>query len=237
LFSLQIQFIQNTSYANQLFSNLFSNGELSAVRLNTSYLDIEIFSVNYSIPNRTSCSCILDPFSCASPSAIYGDFDFVTNEAKILLPMPTFQFGCFAIDSLFLSTLECFYDQSCLDLLQPYIPSFNLTILNRTSTSQYQSDTPIGEIIENLLVETWNLSISYENYFSICAPQLCTYAIEEREDFLCFLTTLFSLFGGLTIVLRIISPYLSLLISIRFHRQNQNRTPWHIQCKYYLKIN
>jgi hypothetical protein len=74
--------------------------------------------------------------------------------------------------------------------------------LNISQPSQYKPNTRIGEIIENLLVENWNTFISFEKYFSACAPQLCTYSYEKRENFIFILTTLFSLFGGLTVVFR-----------------------------------
>jgi hypothetical protein len=238
MFSLQIKFIQNTSYVNQLFSELFSNGEISAITSNATDLEIELVSVNYSSSNTTTCSCILDPFTCASPSAIYENVTFSTNQEDFLVPMPTFLLGCFATDSLFLSTLECFYNQSCLDVLQPYIPEFNMTALNSSQPSQYKPNTRIGVIIENLLVEKWNTFISFEKYFSACAPQICTYSYEQRENFIFFLTTLLSLFGGLTVVFRMISPYLALIISKRFrrhvgtphnHRSKCNRKLFQIQ--------
>jgi hypothetical protein len=224
MFSLQIKFLQNTSYVNQLFSYFFSNAEISSIPSNANDFEIELVSGNYSSSNTTTCSCMLDTFSCASPSAIYGNVNLDTNQAEILVPTPMFLLGCFAADSLFLSTLECFYNQSCLDVLQPYIPEFNMTALNIS-----QPNTRIGEIIENLLVEKWNTFISFEKYFSACAPQLCTYSYEKRENFIFFLTTLFSLFGGLTVVFRMMSPYLALIISKRFRRHTD--TPYNVRSK------
>lgn len=218
IFTLQIRFIQNTSYGNQLLSSLFTNAIIYADNYIGNDLTIEILSAGYKLSNTTDCSCILEPFSCASATSIYGGHIGNTTNRDILVSVPNFFLGCFTTDSLFQSTLECFYHQSCLDKIQPHIPNFNMTALTISPTSQYKFNTTIGKIIQHLLVESWNTSVSFEKYYSACAPQRCTYSYDKQANFVFLLTTLVSLFGGLTVVLRIISPFLILIFFKRYRR-------------------
>ena len=223
-FSLQIAFIQAMSYGNQLLSSSFTNDNLYAENSNTNNLTVEIVSQGYIGSNGTQCSCLLEPSTCSSPSAIYQELGDDLSTKVILLSVPSFVLGCFSIDSVFLSSLECFYNQSCIDALQPYITEIKMIPLNASQPSRYRPNTRLQEIIEQLLVETWNTTISFESYFAACAPHICTYTYEKRGNFLFLLTTIFSLIGGLTVMFRYLSPFLTLVIFNR-HRRELDDTP------------
>jgi len=229
LFFLQIKFIEYMLRDNQIYFGVYSSEDISITLMNNT-------PITYSKSNKLSfdsinCSCILNSDSCFIPSGIYVNL----NSTKPIVSLPTFLFGCSSIESLFHSTLECFYNQTCLNALQPYIPSFTMTSLNLISTSQYTPQTQISLIIENLFIEQWNPSISFENYYSICAPQQCRYTYEKRENYLYLMTTFLSLFSGLRIVLRILSPLLiSLRIKLCRHHENEISVPIFIRFKKFL---
>ena len=52
---------------------------------------------------------------CTRPVGFYFQTD--TIRAKPNITVPGLVLGCYAIDSLLLSTLECFYDKNCIKLL------------------------------------------------------------------------------------------------------------------------
>jgi hypothetical protein len=43
-------------------------------------------------------------------------------------------------------------------------------------------------------------------YYSECAPSVCVYTYSQRLDILYVVTTIFSLFGGLTVIFRLLTP-------------------------------
>lgn len=63
------------------------------------------------------------------------------------------------------------------------------------------------------MVENWSKEIDYSLYFTECAPQYCTYSVTQRRDVIFLVTTLFGLFGGLNIALKLLIPGLVQLVS------------------------
>jgi hypothetical protein len=56
------------------------------------------------------------------------------------------------------------------------------------------------------MVEQWKTNISYTNYFGQCAPISCIFSKVERHNFVYVLSTLLSLLGGLTLILKLVIP-------------------------------
>jgi beta-lactamase regulating signal transducer with metallopeptidase domain len=61
------------------------------------------------------------------------------------------------------------------------------------------------------MVEEWNSSIMYENYFNECEPTECTYTHQTKNNILYIITTIIGLIGGLTTALKLIVPRLVML--------------------------
>ncbi|CAF1686422.1 unnamed protein product, partial [Adineta ricciae] len=80
--------------------------------------------------------------------------------------------GCLPVHGLRLSTLECFYSSECLKQLAKFVnSSFVLSPLKRSIPSRFTpiSSTPIGTLIDELFIESWQNSSNYSSYYSICA--------------------------------------------------------------------
>jgi hypothetical protein len=134
---------------------------------------------------------------------------------KPLFIVPGFYIGCYVIEALLQSTLECFYDQECINQLQSYIfwsPSINPRVLNASLSSVYSINSTIGDLIDNLMIEEWNVSTIYETYYNECHPTQCTYKLETKNDIIYIFTTLFGIAGGLITVLKFFIPRLVKLI-------------------------
>ena len=128
--------------------------------------------------------------------------------------VPSFAIGCYVIEGFFSSSLQCYFQQSCLDAIYDKVHSaaenpLNVTAMHYNSTeSQYNITTELQVIVENLMLENWNDQTSFESYFSQCNPQTCTYTYYKQADVRYMITTIVGFFGGLTAVFRLIIPAL-----------------------------
>ncbi|CAF3891815.1 unnamed protein product [Rotaria sp. Silwood1] len=159
-----------------------------------------------------TCNCAVSS-ECQAPLRI-GPSDLI---------LPGLFVGCLPIDGLRMSTLECFFSSNCINTILNYLEyytlpdkseSFNFSLpavlplvvnpLNESISSRFSSVTPIGEIIDELFIEKWENITSYESYYAACAPTICNYKYSQRRGVLYVITSLLSLYGGLTMSLRFI---------------------------------
>ena len=120
-----------------------------------------------------------------------------------------FYLGCYILEGLRVSQLECLYDQTCLDELQTYIQpttSVNVTILNASKSIRFSPTTLIGDVIDNLMLEQWDTIIMYEQYYNSCQPARCMYTVTLRNDAIQIVTIAIGLVGGLVTVLKFVVP-------------------------------
>ncbi|CAF4806061.1 unnamed protein product, partial [Rotaria sp. Silwood2] len=118
-FLLPLQTIRDTTQANAL---------LSAKQTNI----LVYFLYEYSIANVAplqydDCDCGYSA-KCIKQSSIYG-----YPNLTVLFSIPGQYVGCFPLESLLQSTLECFYNQTCVDILHSYLvfnSSMNVTALD-----------------------------------------------------------------------------------------------------------
>ena len=114
--------------------------------------------------------------------------------------------GCFSLDSMRHSTLECLYNQTCIDLIafQPHLS--HPKALN-ISLSRFPVNSTIGSIFdESLFVESWQNHSSFENYFAACAPQSLSYSDQGRVHLETIIHLTLSAFSGLVIILKLLTP-------------------------------
>ncbi|CAF1154323.1 unnamed protein product [Adineta ricciae] len=114
--------------------------------------------------------------------------------------------GCTPLESLLASRLDCLYNSQCIQLLFDYFPDLNRKHVNPILSSHYQNIS-IMNYLEVLFVEDWSPDIDFASYFNRCSPSMCTYTITGRTKFLSLLTLFISVYGGLTIILRLIASY------------------------------
>lgn len=97
-------------------------------------------------------------------------------------------------------------------------------------SNHFPPNTTIELLIKNLMIEQWNPSYSYKQFYESCAPNYCTYSQRIRtKTSLGIIITLVSMIGGLTVSLRLITPFLVKFIYFLFelfikrHEQVQER--------------
>ena len=70
--------------------------------------------------------------------------------------IPGFLTGCFVIESLLLSSLQCFYDEQCFNNVTYYVNptlSLNATALNASASTTFTPNSTVKEMIDQLMVE------------------------------------------------------------------------------------
>jgi hypothetical protein len=150
--------------------------------------------------------------NCRRPSGIFEkhfDIDIYIFNYEWYVPnvfIPGFLSSCTPVDACLLSSLECFFNQSCVNDLFPYQRkidgvTLNFTALNNNTlkASRFNINSTIKSIVDNLMVEEWFIEEQdlYEKYFYQCAPIVCTYLTNVYPDFLSILNVFIGLLGGL----------------------------------------
>jgi hypothetical protein len=205
--------IRSTNQGNALLSALQTN-----FYLHVQYDDGNIYrqSSIYS-----DCDCDYSA-TCVEPSTIFS-----LSSNTIIFSVPGLYIGCFVIEALLQSTLECFYDQTCINQLQSYLLSsslMNVTALDSSLTTQYFINSTIDDFIDNLMVEQWNSSVMYNSYYNECQPAQCTYTYVTKNDIIYIVTTLIGLVGGLITVLKLVVHRLVKLF-VRYILRQRRVTP------------
>jgi hypothetical protein len=210
--------IRNIIQANALLSALQTNYYIHSEK---AYDDADIGQIGY------------DDCYCSSSSACISllSIDAYPNSTS-LFHLPHFYRGCYVVEALLQSTLECFYDKQCVDKLTSYFSpssSMNVTVLDASLPSMYSNDSTIEKLVDNLMIEQWNISSSFENYYNECQPIQCTYTTKTNNDMIYIVTTLFGITGGLITVLKFIVP--QLVKFVRKKRQQQQPITGKIKSK------
>ena len=204
-FLLSLSMIRNTTQSNALLS-----GQLTNYRLYTD-LTNNMLSLWYG-----DCTC------ASSARCIYQytvvNYPLFTE----VFPLPGFYLGCYIIEALLRSSLQCFYDQTCINQLQSYLGSstiLNVTALDISLSVQFFENSTMEDLLDQLMVEEWNTSSIYNNYYSECQPKQCSYTFTTKNSVIYISTSLIGLLGGLITVLKLITPSLVNFISRYIYKE------------------
>ena len=77
-------------------------------------------------------------------------------------------------------------------------------------------------MVEKLMVENWSKNVSYESYYSGCAPLYCTYSVTQRRNIVFIITILLGLFGGLNTALKLLAPVFIRTITSSFSHRRES---------------
>ncbi|CAF1564075.1 unnamed protein product [Adineta ricciae] len=191
--------------------------------LTTAYLP----GINTTQPQSTLMSCsITNPITTVGFKSLshwvpyYLFIQWKTPHINDLI-VDGFYTGCTPLEALLESTLDCLYSYQCIQLLKENFP--NITQMNISVLISNKEKRSVFDYFNNLFIDEWLININYSKYFHKCSPSICTYKIWNQTDSSSAITLLISLYGGLILILRLITPY---LIKISFHLkdrfQNQN---------------
>ncbi|CAF1473855.1 unnamed protein product [Adineta steineri] len=213
-FLLSLNMSRKTIQGNVLLSGRQTNYKLNKVN-KTSIL----FTTSRVYDN---CICALSN-TCIDNSSLFNG----PNPYRIF-NVTGFYVGCYTTEALLRSTLECFYNQTCIDQLQIYLlpPVLkNVTALDSSLPSQYSENSTIEYLLNNLMIEEWNSTQMYDRYYDECQPKECTYTINTRNNILYVITTLIGIIGGLTRVSKILVPISVKIIVYCFRKWRNSVVP------------
>ncbi|CAF1065648.1 unnamed protein product [Adineta steineri] len=229
---LLFKLMQVTNLANQLATTQSSNWEFIVNSIYNVSSKIDIFSVNpkiyqdqlyaLTLPrtyNEENCSCVLQ-----SNCTRFSTFPYMVSNQLINQTLPNFLSGCLPLDAMLQSSFSCFYNQTCLSLLQTsiyYAKPFPIETL--IPSSSFSSNRTVETILAQLFVEEWVQNVSFDHYYEECAPKLCQYSHPLPFNGAYFLTKIFSILGGLSKILRYIVSFIAMIVMKLVNRRRKRR--------------
>lgn len=187
-----------------------------------------IYTNYFTQTDGSECSCD-NVFNCYVPAGFYdvytyfsrGDFDQTELSPQEFID--GWNIACWPLESLLISTLESFYNQTVLDHIITNInsstPFTRFKPLNPLENSNFSVNSTLETLVENLFVENWLQKWNYSSYFSQCQPRYCQYTINQRPETLYIITSLLGLYGGLSVVLHLIIPHIVNLLFKKMERR------------------
>ena len=146
------------------------------------------------------CSCALH-INCTSQAYFIG----INSSEKISIK--GLKIGCTPTESLLSSTLECFYDNSCVSIIKEHMNyTYSLEPLSITKINQSQLNLTMRELVANLFIDRWVATKNYSSYYQKCLPPLCSYSYIQKLYLIYIVSFLLGFYGGLSIVLQWICP-------------------------------
>ena len=206
-FLLSLEMIRNTTQANGLVSSLQTNYQFYR---NSSSSSLLTYAKSYS-----GCDCSIDQ-TCIKPTG----FKNRTN-GTLYFVVPGFYTGCYPIEGILQSSLECFYTEECIDNVMSKTlidSSIYPAALDSSLQIQYLPNTLIKVMLDQLMIEQWNNTVMYEDYYAECQPYECIYVLKHRNDVIYIVTMVTGLIGGLVTMLKLIAPLVIELIHKRYRR-------------------
>ncbi|CAF0987059.1 unnamed protein product [Adineta ricciae] len=231
-FAAQFKFMRQIITNNRLISGLQTNFYLTFDAI----YPPAIYAVMYKRADNTSCNCLVDS-ECTSNAVIDSIFGAQTQyESGNIKIIPGLASGCLPVNSILASTLECFYNQTCLNELISFFPTnekFSAMIVN--NQSRFNPFTVLRSIVDDLMVEDWITNASYTKFFNACASLSCTYVKEKRQTWQFVLTQLISVLATLTMALRILVPIVVKFIMDKINQVVYPEIPIRIRLEELLK--
>ncbi|CAF3947819.1 unnamed protein product [Adineta steineri] len=169
---------------------------------------------------------IYDGCSCGMYLNCTSQANFIESNSSKMISIKGFKIGCTTSESFRASTLECFYDRSCIDLIHEYTNYTNSHNPLLTMKTRFSINTTISELIDNLFIERWETKMNYSSYFHKCSPLYCSYTyIQKKISFIYTITILLGLQGGLSIVLTWLCPKIVRIASkVNDYRKKRTNT-------------
>ncbi|CAF1266440.1 unnamed protein product [Adineta steineri] len=149
--------------------------------------------------NISSCNCATMPACVESMSLELNSGSNWT--------VPGMMIGCLPLESMLQSTLECIYDEDCLNTITETLLAKSILPLSSTRTRfKPINTTKLTTIASELFIEDWGVEFAYEKYFTSCQPKTCSYTSSERFRIKDSMGTIFTIYGGICILLQFIIP-------------------------------
>jgi hypothetical protein len=168
-----------------------------------------------------NCSCYFHA-NCTSAAQL------IARDRSQAVSLTGLRVGCTPSESFFMSTLECFYDPSCINLIYTSIYQYHGLVSEYHPTaltvgsSRFSINTQVEALMNELFVEQWSNESSFRSYYQQCAPAHCSYTYMQSVNSIYTVTLILGIYGGLSIGLKLTSPIV-ILILYKLYQKRKNR--------------
>ena len=194
-FSSVINLIQGVTTANLIMSGLQTDHKVLTSR--------RISVLTVSPRNYSGSSCFIN-------HDVVEPLGFKNRTTGVLYYVVPGMFkGCYPMDGLLYSTLECFYSEDCLYAVmsRSTLPFAHYpSTIDSSSTSRYLINSTLKDLLGQAMIENWEWIAMYDTFYNKCQPYQCTYTVIKRNQLIYIVTTITSFIGGLMTALKLIVP-------------------------------
>ncbi|CAF0973874.1 unnamed protein product [Adineta steineri] len=213
-FVSRLSLIRSINYGNAIMSAYGTNFQYIVPWGNPPYPA----AITQALIYDDECSCALN-MNCTTQAG------FILDDLSTIKPINGLKIGCTPSEALFSSTLECFYDISCINLILEFVDNDNMLYSPLSSNnSRFSMNSTVLDLIANVFIEDWLTSIDYPEYFNQCLPSSCSYQYIQRFNWLYTVTVLLGLYGGLSFIFKWLCPKIILLFNqiYQYYRKRRN---------------
>lgn len=207
--------IRETTRINQFIGLLPINYKLH-LHNDMNHIKVSFIIIDHFIDiNNQSCSSIIDR-QCKQQCMIGLRYSYIPQV------VPGFYVSFYSVESLLLSELRCLYNTSFMSMLRiSDKPDTNNNLSVLSQPSRFSINSTYALLANKLFIESWGPQSNYTAYFEQCRPRLCMHIDIQRPTFVSVISTVISLFGGLSPILRFVIPLVVTFIIARCYRQEQ----------------
>ncbi|CAF0992437.1 unnamed protein product [Adineta steineri] len=213
-FVSRLSLIRSINYGNAIMSAYGTNFQYIVPWGNPPYPA----AITQALIYDDECSCALN-MNCTTQAG------FILDDLSTIKPINGLKIGCTPSEALFSSTLECFYNISCINLILEFVDNDNMLYSPLSSNnSRFSMNSTVLDLIINVFIEDWLTSIDYLKYFNQCLPSSCSYQYIQRFNWLYTVTVLLGLYGGLSFIFKWLCPKIILLFNqiYQYYRKRRN---------------
>jgi hypothetical protein len=131
--------------------------------------------------------------------------------------VPGMRVGCLPYEAFLKSDLQCFFSEDCLHQTATKIstspPDQWPRVLSLVGLVNFTATSTVDDLLRRELVDHWHHVKSYAGYYNACVPIECVYRVERYKDVISVLTLIIGLYGGLSVVLRFVAPWIVVAVS------------------------
>ncbi|CAF4098156.1 unnamed protein product, partial [Adineta steineri] len=213
-FVSRLSLIRSINYGNAIMSAYETNFQYIVPWGNPPYPA----AITQALIYDDECSCALN-MNCTTQAG------FILDDLSTIKPINGLKIGCTPSEALFSSTLECFYNISCINLILESVDNDNMLYSPLSSNnSRFSMNSTVLDLITNVFIEDWLTSIDYLKYFNQCLPNSCSYQYIQRFNWLYTITVLLGFYGGLSFIFKWLCPKIILLFNqiYQYYRKRRN---------------
>lgn len=234
-FNHSISFLRSFIRGNVLMSGIGTTAVTAFLVNNNVYQATVVPRVYGSAEFPNGCMCDKGD-KCAIPSGFYNSamvedqptVAYFDGQTSVSFVMKNWFVACWPLNSLLISSVEnsFLYNQTAFDSVAMHFnwPSNSIlpNILNFNESNQGNTGRhTFYDYLQTLFVKNSSIDVDFSLYYAQCQPKSCTYSAKQKATFLYLFTLFLSLYGGLSVPLRFLIPFIVAFLIQRLRRRTE----------------